>query len=78
MIGRALIIRGALLFRRVTADHWLSLRPLIVTGAQFFWGPKWSEGPDMLFCRLPHIFLAAIFSKTRTSFLCEPPASRAF
>ena len=31
------MIRGALIFRRITDKDWLSLGRLIVTGALFFW-----------------------------------------
>ena len=43
-----LIIRGALIFRRVTDDDWLSLGPLIVTGTLFSGEPRRSEGPRLL------------------------------
>ena len=50
MIRRALIIRGALLFRRVTDDDWLSLTPLIVTGALFFWWAQMVRGASTVNC----------------------------
>ena len=47
MVRGDLMIRGALIFRRVTNDDWLSLGPLLVTGVVFFLvGPDDQRGPD--------------------------------
>ena len=44
MLRGPLIFIGPLIFRRITDDDWLSLGPLIVTGALFFWPAQMVRG----------------------------------
>ena len=77
------MLRGALIFRRVTDDDWLSLWPLIYghRGPFFLVGPDDQMGPDcpdVLFYPFPHKFrdLCEGFGRFRRSFGHRGPSAR--